>query len=158
MRAALYLTAMIAGAASVLPARAASTDVVFMGGFTVTSTSGCTGWNPDKRYFTGTYWVPVAGSTNGPDSVLTMLSQGGGGEGFEIRNGVFTTAYKTVTAYHIFTRVGTYLAQVKIASRNPATIATTTPAVGIKGSIKGFDNVATCVVNFSANMLRQLDP
>lgn len=158
MRAGILVTAFVAAVAHPLLAEAAPTDVVFMGGLTVTSTSGCTGWNPDKRYFTGTYWVPVAGSTNGPDSVLTMLFPGGGGEGFEIRNGEFTSTYKTATAYHIFTRVGTYSAQVKITSRNPATVTTTTPAVGIKGSIKGFDNLATCVVNFSANMLKQLDP
>ncbi len=42
-------------------AEAASTDVVFKGGATVTSTSGCTGWNPDKQFFIGTYWRGVLG-------------------------------------------------------------------------------------------------
>lgn len=141
-----------------LSSHAAPTDVVFHGGLNVTSTTGCTGWNPDRQYFTGTYWVPVAGSTNGPDSILTMLFPGGGGEGFELRNGAFTAAYKTVNAHHISARVGAYLAQLKISIQNPAVLATTTPTVSFRGSIKGFDNLSACVVNFSANLIRQLDP
>jgi hypothetical protein len=155
VRIAVALLMLMAG---IVSAQAASTDVVFRGGLNVTSTSGCTGWNPDKQYFTGTYWVPVAGSTNGPDSVLSLLFPGGGGEGFELRNGAFSATYKTVNAHHIFTRVGTYLAQLKISIQNPTVIATTTPTVSFRGTIKGFDNVSTCLVNFSANLIRQLDP
>jgi hypothetical protein len=139
-------------------AQSAPTDVVFWGGLNVDSTSGCTGWNPVKQTFWGTYWVPVAGSTNGPDSVLSLLNRGGGGEGFQLNNGVFTTTYKTVNAVHVFTRIGTYSAQVKIKSQVPATILTTTPRITISGSIKGFDSTPTCVVNFSANMVRNLEP
>ena len=139
-------------------ALAASTDVVFWGGLNVDSTTGCTGWNPDKSNFWGTYWVPVAGSTNGPDSVLNLLFRGGGGEGFQLNGDVFATTFKTVDAFHIFTRVGSYSAQIKIKTQTPATILTTTPRITISGSIKGFDNTATCVVNFSASLIRQLNP
>ena len=79
-RSALLLSAAVLLLGPAGTAHAAPTDVVFRGGLFVTSTSGCTGYNPDKNYFTGTYWVPVAGSTNGPDSVLNFLQGGGGGK------------------------------------------------------------------------------
>ena len=101
-------------------AEAASTDVVFKGGMDVTSTSGCTGWNPDKHFFVGTYWVPVAGSTNGPDSVINMHDNSS--EGFQLDNGVFTSTYKAVHAVHSYTRIGTYNAFIKVTSQVPATI------------------------------------
>ena len=47
--------------AAIAPAVAAPTDVIFKGGGTITSTSGCTNWNPDKSFFMFTYWVPVTG-------------------------------------------------------------------------------------------------
>lgn len=139
-------------------AQAASTDVVFWGGLNADSTAGCTGYDPVKQTFWGTYWVPVAGSTNGNDSVLNLLNRGGGGEGFQLNGDVFTTAFKNVDAFHIFTRVGTYAAQIRIKTQTPQVILTTTPRVTITGAIKGFDHTATCVVNFSANLVRQLDP
>lgn len=158
MRKTVFGMALLALVASPAAALAASTDVVFWGGLNVDSTSGCTNWNPDKQDFWGTYWVPVAGSTNGPDSVLNLLNRSGGGEGFQLNNGVFTTTFKNVDAVHVFTRIGNYAAQIKIKSQVPAIIATTTPKVAISGSIKGFDNTATCVVNFSASLIRQLNP
>ena len=156
-RSTLFLsTALLLGAAAI--AQAAPTDVVFLGGLVVTSTSGCTGFNPDKNYFTGTDWVPVAGSTNGPDSVLNFLFGGGGGEGFQLNNGVFTSTYKPVNATHIFTRNGTYFAQLKVTQGTPATISTTTKTVTVVGAVKGWDQQAACVVNFSMSLVKNLRP
>ena len=69
LRKGLVAFALMAWAGS---AWAASTDVVFKGGGVFTSTSGCTGWNPNKEFFFGTYWVPVAGSTNAVARVSAM--------------------------------------------------------------------------------------
>ena len=139
-------------------AQAAPTDVVFWGGLVVTSTSGCTGYNPDKNYFTGTYWVPVTGSTNGPDSVLNFLQTNGGGEGFQLNNGVFSSTYKPVTATLIFTRNHTYIAQLKVTQRTPATISTTTKTVTVVGAVKGWDGQPGCIVNFSMSLVKNLRP
>lgn len=139
-------------------AQAASTDVVFRGGATVTSTSGCTGWNPDKQFFVGTYWVPVSGSTNGPDSVVNFLFPGGGGEGFQLNGGVLTTAYKSVRATHIYTRNGNYTASMRVTARSPATITKTTQRVWLAGSVKRWDQQTNCIVNFQMNLLREPNP
>ncbi len=139
-------------------AQAASTDVVFKGGATVTSTSGCTGWNPDKQFFIGTYWVPVSGSTNGPDSVVNFLFPGGGGEGFQLNGGVLTATYKNVQATHIYTRNGNYTASMRVTSRSPATIIKSTQRVWLVGSVKKWDQQTNCVVNFQMNLLREPNP
>jgi hypothetical protein len=136
---------------------AAPTDVVFKGGMTVPSTSGCTNWNPDKQFFVGTYWVPVAGSTNGPDSVINMHS-GNSSEGFQLDNGVFTSAFKAVHAVHSYTRIGTYNAFIKVTNQLPTTILTTTQKVTVDGSIKGFDGTPTCIVKFTMSLVRDLQP
>ena len=139
-------------------AHAAPTDVVFLGGLVVTSTSGCTGYNPDKNYFTGTYWVPVTGSTNGPDSTLNFLQTSGGGEGFFLANGKFTSVYKLVEATHIGTLNGTYFAQLKVTKQTPATISTTTKTLTVVGAVKGWDRQPGCIVNFSMSLVKNLRP
>jgi hypothetical protein len=139
-------------------AQAAPTDVVFLGGLDVTSTSGCAGYNPDKEFFIGTYWVPVVGSTNGPHSTLNFLNRGGGGEGFFLANDVFTSVYKPVEATHIFTLNGTYFAQLKVTKQTPATISTTTKTVTVAGAVKGWDRQVGCVVNFTMSLVKNLRP
>jgi hypothetical protein len=141
-----------------VPAQAAPTDVVFKGGAVITSTTGCTGWNPATNFFVGTYWVPVAGSTNGPDSVINFLQPGGGGEGFQLDNGVFNATFKAVHANHIYTRIGTYDAFVRVTGQSPAVILTTTTRVTVVGSVKGWDNTPTCIANFTMNLVRDLQP
>jgi hypothetical protein len=138
-------------------AHAQPTDVVFQGGIVVTSTSGCTNWDPVKQLGWGTYWVPVAGSTNGPDSVITFRF-GTSAEGFQLNNGVLTPAFKPMDAFHIYTRVGNYPAFGRVTSQIPATITTATQRVTVLGAIKGWDHTPTCVVNFSLNAVRDLNP
>ena len=139
-------------------ALAASTDVVFKGGMDITSTTGCTtGWDPNKHFFVATYWVPVAGSLNGPDSVISMR-EGLSSDGFQLRNGVFTSTFQSVQAMHVYTRIGTYNAFIKVTARSPATILTTTQNVTVVGAIQGFDFRPTCVLNFTMNVLRDLRP
>jgi hypothetical protein len=89
------------------PALAASTDVVFKDGPAIPATSGCTDWNPLKDFYLGTLWVPVTGSTNGPDCVITFRQVNGTAEGY-LDAGVFTSTFKAVHAHHVYTRVGTY--------------------------------------------------
>ncbi len=139
-------------------ANAASTDVVFRGGLNVTSTTTCPDWNPNKEFFLATYWVPVAGSTNGPDSVLTFHSGNGSAEGFELSSGTFTSTYQSVDTMHVYTRIGSYPAFVKVTSQNPATILTTTQKVTVTGAVKGFGFQSTCIVNFTMSLVRNLDP
>ena len=148
------LLAIAAGSA----ANAASTDVVFKGGLDITNTSGCTGWDPVNQFFLGTYWIPVTGSTNGPDSVLTMHSGDAGAEGFYLPGGVFTSLFKTVQALHIFTRTDIYSAFVKVSSQTPAAIATTTQKITVNGQVKGFGSTLACIVTFAFSGVRDLQP
>jgi len=149
----LVLIALLVLAGS---AQAASTDVVFKGGGNFTSTTGCTGWNPDKEFFLGTYWVPVAGSTNGPDSVITFHFGNGTGEGFQRDGDVFLkAAFRRVRAVHVYTRIGTYFAYVK-ASQSPETILDTTETLTVTGAIKGWDQVPDCIVNFTMSLVKDL--
>ena len=143
----------LAGGAQALP-----TDVVYKGGGTFTVTSGCTGFNPINQFFLGTYFVPVAGSTNGPDSTITFHFGNGGAEGFKLTNDVFTSTFKAVTATHVYTRTGSYPAFVSISPQVPAVITTTTPRVTVIGFVKGWDNVPNCLVHFQLNMVKDLMP
>jgi hypothetical protein len=137
---------------------AAPTDVVFLGGGHFSSTSGCEGWNPDKEFFVGTYWVPVAQSTNGPDSVITFHFGNGTAEGFQRDQDVFSSNFKRVDAVHVFTRIGTYSASVKVTEQKPETIRRNTQSVSVTGAVKGWDRDADCIVNFRMNLVRNLQP
>ena len=139
-------------------ASAAPTDVVFRGGGHFISTSGCDGWNPDKEFFVGTYWVPVPGSTNGPHSTITFHFGNGTAEGFFLANGVFNSTFKSVQATHVYTLTGTYSAFVKITSRTPATLSTSTNVVTIVGAVRGCDRDPNCITNFRMALVRDLDP
>jgi hypothetical protein len=156
MRSRYLLLAISLGLAA--SANAASTDVVFRGGGTFTSTSGCEGWNPAKDFFVGTYWVPVAGSTNGPDSVITFHFGNGTAEGFQRDGDVFTPAFKSVWAVHAYTRIGTYDAFVRVTSRTPATITKNTKGVDLVGAVRGWDRDTNCVANFTMKLVRDLQP
>jgi hypothetical protein len=138
-------------------AEAATTDVVFKGGGTFTSATNCPDWNPAKNFFSGTYWTPVATTTNGPDTIITF-HQDMSVEGFELKSGSFNTTYKPVKAYHIYTRVGNYNASIKLSSQTPAVITKTTQGVNLTGSIKGFGFQTTCIANFNMNLVRDLQP
>ncbi|MCB1381057.1 MAG: hypothetical protein KDK89_22220 [Alphaproteobacteria bacterium] len=156
MRKTLVILGLAVGISS--NAQAAPTDVVFQGGVSITSTVNCPGWNPDKDLAWGTYWVPVAGSTNGPDSVITFHFPNGTAEGFELGADVFTSTFKPVTAYHVYTRVGKYAALARVAQQVPATLSTTTPTVTVRGAIKNWDRQAGCIVNFTLTGVRDLRP
>jgi hypothetical protein len=153
-----FILVVLAFFVTMTTARAAPTDVVYQGGGTVTGTAGCPGWNPLRQFFHGTYWVPVASSTNGPDSVITFHFGNGTAEGFELRNGVFTTDFKTVLATHVYTRTGTYPASLRILSRAPVTITTATQTVAITGTVRGWDRQPNCHVNFTMMLVRDLNP
>ena len=141
--------------AGVQGARAA--DVVFWGGLSVTSTAGCSNWNPDKNMFTGTYFVPIAGTANGTDSSLVFHYNSIGGEAFTLFGGRFANSYKDVEATHIYTRAGAYAAKLKLV-QTPAALTATSGSVKAVGSIKGWDNDADCLVNFTFQGLRNLNP
>lgn len=147
-------------AAAVLAASASlahAADIVFWGGLSVTSTANCNNWNPDKQMFTGTYFVPIAGSQNGTDSTLIFHNNGVGGEAFTLFNDVFTGTFKDVEATHIYTRAGTYPAKVKL-TQTPTTLGLTTNAVKAVGSVRGWDHDTDCVVNFTFQGLKNLNP
>lgn len=141
-------------------ASAASTDVVFLGGLTVTNTSGCTNYDPNHQFFGGSYFVPVVGSTNGSNSTLTFHSGGalGGVEGFTLASAAFTSAFQPVTGTHVYTLAGTYPASVKVTSQAPPIILTTTQKVSVVGAVQGFSFQPSCVVNFTFSGLRDLQP
>ena len=140
------------------PAAAAPNDVIFKGGGAITSTSGCTNWNPDKSFFMFTYWVPVAGSTNGNDSAANFHFNNYASEGFQLDNDLFTTNFKTVRVNHVYTRNSNYLAFLKILSQSPSIIVTTTARISVIGTIQGWDNTPSCVVNFTASAVKDLQP
>lgn len=133
-------------------------DVVFKGGLTVTSTSGCqNGWDPKNQFFIGTYFVPVAGSSNGSDSTITF-HQLDSSEGFTLINGSFTTAYKKVQGTHVYTRAGTYDAYVLVSVQTPAVITTSTKSLTMAGSLKGWSFNSSCIINFHLNAVKDLQP
>lgn len=129
--------------------------VVFRGGAHIASTSGCTVWNPVKNYFFATFQRPVAGSSNGPDSTITL----GWGQlnvnAFTIRDGVFTSTYKPAALTITDGRVMTGTVLVKINSQIPATITAATQSVLLTGSIKGV-NTPDCILNFRMHVLKDL--
>lgn len=127
--------------------------VVFMGGLHVYSTSGCVGWDPVRMFQLATFQVPVAGSTNGTDSTITIF-MGNNSNAFQLRNGVFTSTFKWVEATGINGRAWTYSAMVKVTAKTPATITTATTSAEIVGSIKGGYGNPECVTNFRLNGVR----
>jgi len=162
----LLAVAGIAGlAAAVVPAspaqagdgRALPSDVVFQGGISVTSTTGCTIWNPNKRWFVGVYRVPVVGSSGSPDSYL-IFSVGDAVESFRLIGDTFSTAFKTVESTSIGTQMDTFSASVKIAAQVPATIGLSTLRVDVTGTVQGWEHEPSCVVNFIMSGVRHLNP
>lgn len=149
VRTSAVIAALLLGIA---PAKAA--EVVFKGAMLITSTSGCTsGWNPVGEIKEATYWLPIAGSSNGNKSVIT-LREGTGAEGFATEDGVFTSSYKTVNATHVGTLTGTYTASLRMASQSPAKPVATTNLIRATGTIKGFDFRAGCTISFDMSVYR----
>ena len=137
--------------------RALPSDVAFKGGISVTSTSGCTIWNPNKKWFAGVYRVPVVGSSNPPDSYL-IFSIGDAISSFKLVGDTFSTSFKTVEAISIGTQVDTFSASVKIAAQVPAVVGLTTLRVDTTGTVQGWENEPSCVVNFIMSGVRDLNP
>lgn len=137
--------------------RALPSDVAFKGGISVTSTSGCTIWNPNKKWFAGSYRVPVVGSSNPPDSYL-IFSIGDAIASFKLVGDTFSTSFKMVEAISIGTQVSTFSASVKIAAQVPAVVGLTTLRVDTTGTVQGWENEPSCVVNFIMSGVRDLNP
>lgn len=154
----VWSSALLIGLLSLQPAAAAPTDVVFQGGMVITGATNCANWSPSRQLLFGTYFVPVAGSTNGPDSTLTFHFNNRTAEGFTLSNGVFTSAFNSVQAVHVYTRTGTYPAFVQVTSQSPATITKLTTAVKVVGAVRGWDRSPTCVVTFELNASRDPNP
>ncbi|MBH0237573.1 hypothetical protein [Methylobrevis albus] len=145
-------------ALAALPAQAASTDVVFKGGGTITRVSGCTGETPDKQFFVGTYLTPVAGSTNGDNTILTFHFDGHSSEGFQKNDGRIGSTFEKVWNVHISDRLDSFDPMMRITSQSPSTITATTQSVVVSGAVKGWNRGPNCIVFFTMRLTRDLLP
>jgi len=143
---AFTLGAAIVGLTGATAASAA--EIVYHGSILITSAVGCDdGWNPVGHVKDATYWLPIAGSSNGNKSVIT-LREGDGAEGFAYYDGRFGSSFKTVEATHVGTLTGTYSASLKVTSQTPAIPTSSTVFVRVIGAIKGFDFRPACTITF----------
>ena len=155
MNKSIITIAVVLAGLTATAAHADHPEIVFKGGLTVTDTVGCTpGYNPLNLYVEGFYFVPIPGSVNGPDSNLSFHAKNGAANGFRLSGGSFTSNYKAVNAFFVYTRAGSYSSFVKITKQVPAVLTTTSGAVTVAGSIKGFDFRANCTINFLLNAVR----
>lgn len=135
---------------------ARTTVVTFKGGLMVTSTSGCEERNPDKRYFQGTYELPIGGSPQGFESTISFLSPSGSADAFTRPDDVLNAAYMPVKATRVFTGVKTFTAYARIGSQVPASITADTQSLYLTGSIKNWGDMPDCVVNFAMALVKDL--
>ena len=152
-----WVTAGISAASLLLAgtARADHPEIVFKGGLSITDTFGCTpGYDPLNVYVQGFYLVPIPGSVNGPDSILSFHAKNGAANGFLLSGRSFTSDYQAVDAFFDYTRAARYLPFVKITRQVPAVLTTTSTTLMVVGSIKGFDFRSHCTINFIFNAVR----
>ncbi len=150
----LYLTAAAMLCAGATGAQAV--EVSWKGGITAVATTGCIHWNPLGAIWYGSYLFPIAGTNNGDVSALVLREANV--MSFQ-KFGAFSDLFQAVTVTDIYTRAGTYNAQLRIVSQTPAPAAVTsnTPLISMAIAIKGWDRTPGCQVNMTASFLRHVE-
>jgi hypothetical protein len=104
------------------------------------------------------YRPPVAGTDNGPASVLSFFSPRSA-ESFRLSTGRFNNSFKTVETMSIGDGFGEYVdpVQIRFTSSVPAVPTVDTDTIEVKGSIKGYNEDPDCIFHFKMTLFQRIE-
>jgi hypothetical protein len=104
------------------------------------------------------YRPPVAGTDNGPASVLSFFSPRSA-ESFRLPEGRFNHRFKTVETMSIGDGFGEFVdpVQIRFTSSEPAVPTEDTDFIEVEGSIKGYNEDPDCIFHFKMTLFQRIE-
>ena len=134
-----------------------SLEIPFIGGAQLVGRSAqCPSWLQPytaTSFWNAKYLFPIAGTTNGANSVLSLYTEFDSMVSFVLVGDTFTQTFKTVKAIGNFTRTEGFTSLLRISAPPPA-VDTTTRFLAVQFLINNAFNTPNCYIYIDAAFVR----